>query len=156
MTKNAEMSEIEMDEPIVIERSFNAPVEEIWQAITDKDEMKKWYFNIPEFKPEAGCGFQFTGGPDEGPKYLHLCKVTEVVPGNKISYSWRYEGYPGISFVTWELFNEDGKTKLRLTHAGLSSFGTDNHDFARENFVQGWTGIVGSSLKEFVEHKQGA
>lgn len=140
-----------MDEPAVIERSIAAPVEKIWRAITDKDEMKKWYFDIPAFKPEPGCEFQFEGGPDGGIKYLHLCKVTEVVPQKKLTHSWRYKGYPGNSFVSWELFDEGVKTRVRLTHAGLSSFGTDNPDLAPQNFVQGWTHIVGTSLKEFVE-----
>ena len=40
-------------EPFVIERSFNAPVEKIWKAITDKQQMKQWYFDVPEFKPET-------------------------------------------------------------------------------------------------------
>ncbi len=41
------------NEPFVIERILNAPVERVWRAITDKDEMKNWYFDIPEFKPEG-------------------------------------------------------------------------------------------------------
>ena len=28
--------------PFTIERTYNAPVENVWKAITDKDEMKKW------------------------------------------------------------------------------------------------------------------
>lgn len=83
---------------------------------------------------------------------MHLCKVTEVVQGKKLTYSWRYDGFEGNSFVTFELFPEGNKTRLKLTHAGLETFPvTANKDFAKENFAEGWTAIIGTSLKEFVE-----
>src|ERR1700709_1984040 len=103
-------------EPFVIERTFNAPINKVWQAITDKNKMKEWYFDLAEFEPKVGFEFQFTGGTDEN-KYLHLCKVTEVIPEKKLTHSWKYDGYAGESFVTWELFDEGGKTKVKLTHA---------------------------------------
>jgi uncharacterized protein YndB with AHSA1/START domain len=138
--------------PFVIERTFNAPVEKIWNAITDKNEMKQWYFDLVEFKPEAGFRFQFNGhGKDGHKEYLHLCEVSEVVKQKKLTYRWRYDGYEGNSFVSFELFAEGNKTKLKLTHIGLETFPAANPDFAKENFIDGWTQIIGSSLKEFVE-----
>jgi uncharacterized protein YndB with AHSA1/START domain len=137
-------------EPFVIERTYNAPIEKVWHAITNKQAMKQWYFDLKEFKPEVGFEFQFEGGPDDK-TYLHLCKVTEVIEGRKLTYSWRYDGYEGNSFVTWELFSEGDKTKLRLTHAGLETFPASNPDLDKKNFVAGWTDIVGESLKKFLE-----
>jgi uncharacterized protein YndB with AHSA1/START domain len=136
--------------PFIIERTFNAPIASVWKAITDKDDMKQWYFDLAAFSPEAGFEFQFIGGTDTK-KYLHLCKVTEVIAGKKLTHSWRYDGYEGISFVTFELFAEGTKTKLILTHEGLESFPADNPDFAKGNFAEGWTHIIGKSLKEFIE-----
>ena len=74
------------NEPFVIERVYQAPADRVWQAITDKDQMKQWYFDIAAFRPEVGFEFQFEGR-NEGRVYLHLCKVTEVVPGKKLKYS---------------------------------------------------------------------
>ena len=138
------------NEPFVIERTFNAPVEKVWKAITDKDQMKQWYFDIAAFKPEVGFEFRFEAS-NEGKTYLHLCKITEVVAGKKLAYSWRYDGHEGNSFVTFELFAEGDKTRLKLTHEGLETFPADKPDFAKENFVAGWTQIIGTNLKEFVE-----
>lgn len=137
-------------EPFVIERIYNAPIQKVWNAITNKEAMKQWYFDLKEFKPEVGFEFQFVGGPDDR-SYLHLCKVTEVIEGRKLTYSWRYDGYEGNSFVTWELFSEGDKTKLRLTHTGLETFPASNPDLDKKNFVAGWTEIVGGSLKKFLE-----
>lgn len=137
---------------IVIERIYNAPVEKVWKAITIKEEMKKWYFDIPEFKPEVGFEFQFYGVGKHGEKFLHLCKITEVVNQRKLTHSWRYQGYEGHSFVTFELFAEGSKTRLKLSHSGLETFPVTAHnDFARENFMEGWTHIIGTGLKEYVE-----
>ena len=108
--------------PIVIENIYNAPLEKVWTAITDKNEMKQWYFDLAEFKPEVGFEFQFYGQGKDGEQYLHLCKITEVIAGKKLTHSWRYDGYEGNSFVTFELFDENGKTRLKLTHAGLETF----------------------------------
>ena len=135
--------------PFVIERTYNAPADKVWQAITDKDKMKQWYFDLKEFKPEVGFEFQFLGGSKEK-SYLHLCKITEVITGRKLTHSWQYDGYPGESFVTFELFPEGDKTRLKLTHAGLETFPAEK-DFSRESFTKGWTHIIGKSLPEYLE-----
>jgi len=137
------------NEPIVIEKVYNALSDKVWAALTDKEQMKQWYFDLAEFKPVVGFEFQFEGG-EEGKTFTHRCRIMEVVPGKKLSHTWRYEGYPGESLVTWELFAEGEKTRVKLTHAGLETF-PPVQDFKRENFVTGWTQIVGTSLKEFVE-----
>ena len=139
-----------MENPIVVEHTYNAPASKIWKAITDKTEMKKWYFDLAEFKAEAGFKFEFSGGPSPEKQYLHLCEVTEVIPEKKLTCSWRYDGYPGNSFVTFELFPQGDKTKLILTHTDLETFPQDNPDFARKNFVEGWNHIINVSLKNYL------
>ncbi|CAN5438875.1 SRPBCC domain-containing protein [soil metagenome] len=137
-------------EPFIIERTYNAPIEKVWKALTGKDQMKQWYFNLTEFKAEVGFEFKFEGGPPEK-SYVHLCRISEVVVNKKLSHSWKYEGYAGESFVTWELFPDGNRTLVKLTHAGLETFPIENKDFAQENFISGWNEIVGSLLKDFVE-----
>lgn len=137
------------DKPVIKEVLLNAAVTLVWKAITDKDEMKKWYFDIAEFKAEIGFKFNFLAGDDKK-KYLHLCEVTEVNVNKKLKYSWRYDGYPGISFVTFELFEEGNKTRLKLTHEGIDSFGP-YPELAKENFDAGWGEIIKKNLKEFTE-----
>lgn len=139
------------NQPIVLEKTFNAPVSRVWQAITDKDEMKKWYFDIAEFKAEKGFRFEFTAGDENGTQYLHLCEITEVVPEKKLTYSWRYDNFAGNSLVTFELFEQGDKTLLKLTHEGIETFPHDNPDFAESNFSQGWNQIINTSLKEYLE-----
>lgn len=136
--------------PFVIERIYNTSVNVVWKALTDKDQMKQWYFDITEFKPEIGFEFTFYGQGHKGEQYLHLCKITDVVINKKLKYSWRYDKYEGISYVSFELFEEGSQTRLRLTHEGLESFPGNNPDFAKESFMDGWTYITGTALKKFL------
>ncbi len=138
-------------EPIILERTLDAPVSKVWKAITDKNEMKQWYFNLADFKAEIGFTFQFMGGPEEGIQYLHVCEVTEVVNERKLMYSWRYEGYAGNSYVSFELNEQGNKTEVRLTHSGIETFPKANPDFAIENFREGWNHILNVSLKDYLE-----
>ena len=136
-------------EAVVIERTFNAPVARVWEAITDVEEMRRWYFELKAFKPEVGFEFEFIV-EHEGMTYHHLCKVTEVIPQKKIAYTWRYKGEPGDSLVTFELFGDDDKARLKLTHAGIETF-PKTPAYARKNFEAGWTAIIGSELQQFLE-----
>jgi uncharacterized protein YndB with AHSA1/START domain len=138
-----------LTEAVVIERTFNAAVARVWEALTDADEMRVWYFDLKEFKPEVGFEFEFTV-EHEGTRYHHLCKITEVIPQKKIAYTWRFAGEEGDSLVTFELFADGDKTRLKLTHEGLETF-PKLPAYARTNFEKGWTEIIGSSLKQYIE-----
>lgn len=138
-------------EPIIVEETFNTDVETVWKAITDINRMKKWYFNmIPSFKPEVGFETKFN--VESGDRnFIHLWKVTEVIPLKKISYNWKYENIPGDSFVLFELFDQKGQSKLRLTHQVTESFPDGIPEFNRESGVEGWNYFIKKSLKEFLE-----
>ncbi len=135
---------------VIVEKVYNATIDRVWSALTDPQQMKQWYFDLPGFKAEVGCKFSFLGG-DDTTKWSHLCKVTEVKPKTLISYSWRYDGYAGDSLVRFELFDEGPKTRLRLTHSGLHTFPADVDAFKRENFNMGWNEIINNSLAKFLQ-----
>ncbi len=137
--------------PIIKEILLNASPAKVWKAITNPEDMKVWYFDLPGFKTEVGYEFSFYGETADGTKYLHLCKITEVVPHERISYTWRYEGYEGESLVTFELVPDGDKTLVRLTHSKIETFPKDNKDLRKENFDGGWEAIIRESLKHFVE-----
>jgi uncharacterized protein YndB with AHSA1/START domain len=144
MTTNNQLAE-----SVVVERVFNAPVAQVWKALTDVDQMREWYFDLKEFKPEVGFEFEFSV-EHEGTTYNHLCRVTEVIPQKKIAYTWRYKDEPGDSLVTFELSREGEKTRVNLTHSGIETF-PKTPAYARKNFETGWTQLIGTELKQFVE-----
>ncbi len=136
--------------PIIVEQTFKTSINNVWNAITQVDQMKKWFFeNIESFKPEVGFETQFNVQSQDR-NFLHLWKLTEVVPMKKITYSWKYGGYPGDSFVMFELLEQNDQTKLRLTHKGMESFPDDIPEFSRESGIEGWNYFIRKSLKKFL------
>lgn len=138
-------------EPVIVEATLHAPVEKVWKALTDRNEMQNWYFDLAEFKAEKGFAFEFASPDNEGKTFLHKCVVTEVIPLKKLTYSWRYEGYAGNSYVTFELDAQADYTCITVTHTALETFPQDEPAFAKQNFQMGWTQIIRTSLKNYVE-----
>lgn len=136
-------------EPVIVTCVLPAPADVVWKALTDQEEMKYWYFQIEDFRAEPGFAFQFW--ESDAHRYLHKCRVTEVIAGKKLSYSWRFEGYAGESLLTFELSPQGKNTVLKLTHAGLETFPPDVPELAKENFREGWNQIINTSLRKYIE-----
>ena len=44
----------------MIDQVVNASVQDVWEAITEIDQMRQWYFdNIPAFEPRTGFETRF-------------------------------------------------------------------------------------------------
>ena len=137
-------------ESVLVERTFDAPINKVWSAISDNSELKKWYFDIEDFQPKVGFKFDFLAGSDDK-KFLHLCEITAVEEEKTLAYTWRYDNYPGNSTVTWELKEVGDKTLLRLTHNGLETFAEAGPEFTKESFTGGWNYFMHDALKKYLE-----
>lgn len=135
---------------LVIEKTYPAEAEKVWKSLTDPAEMRMWHFALPGFKPEVGHQFEFTGGTDEI-QYKHFCEVTDAIDGKLLAYTWKYEGIPGDSKVSFELFPEGNSTRVRMTHSGIDSFAKSNPDLHPRNFAEGWKDIMRRMLWEHLE-----
>lgn len=135
---------------LILERTYDAPAEKIWNALTKSEELRKWYFQLDQFEPRLGFKFDFLGGEEGGEQYLHLCEITELVENEKIAYTWRYDTYPGNSTVRWELFDREDQTLLRLSHEGINSFSENGKNFQKESFNGGWTYFLDTALKNYL------
>ena len=133
----------------VIERVYEAPVSNVWKAITQVGFLKQWYYDLPEFRPEVGFEFRFESNGQCEVGKIHLCKITEVVKEKKLAYTWRWEGYEGSSLVSMELEGQGRKTKLRLKHEGLETFAAELLE--KKDIAGGWTWLIGTSLDNFLQ-----
>ncbi len=140
-------------DPIVVEQVFNAPMAVVWKAITDKHQMRQWFFEtMTDFEPYVGFETEFNVRCEDR-DFPHVWNVTEVVPERRIAYGWRYGGYPGNSTVTWELSETPDGTKLTFTHEGSETFPQDDPVFSRESGQAAWDYFLGESLKGFLERQ---
>lgn len=103
---------------------FPHPPEVVWEYLTKAELIKQWLMEN-DFQPIIGFDFQFRTKPL--PQFdfdgIAYCKVLEITPYKKLSYSWK--GGPGEgkitldSIVVWKLSPKDNGTELILDHSGF-------------------------------------
>jgi len=142
-----------INQPIVVEQTFNAPIKIVWNAITEINQMRQWFFNnIEDFKPKVGFKTQFNVVSGNR-NFLHLWEITEIEPFKKIVYNWRYKEYHGNSFVHFELFEEKNETKLRVTSIVTKDFPSNIPEFEPESCKTGWNYFIKQNLKKFINKR---
>ncbi|NUY82017.1 SRPBCC domain-containing protein [Flavobacterium sp. MAH-1] len=144
--------DISEKEPLIYDLALDAPIQKVWQAISDKDKMVQWYFPMMEdFKPQVGFVTQFdVVHPESGNHYQHKWTVTEALDQRKLSYEWNYPDYPGNGLLTFELEPNGDKTHLKLTFKALESFEPQKYpELSMANFNEGWTYFT-NALADFV------
>ena len=103
---------------------FPNPPEVVWEYLTDAQLIEQWLMPN-DFLPVVGYDFQFRTNPLPNFNFdgIVYCKVLEIIPFKKLSYSWK--GGPGDrkitldSVVVWTLHPTNGGTELILDHSGF-------------------------------------
>ncbi len=136
--------------PIRVEISLNTPVNKVWEALTNVTQMRKWYFeNIPDFKPKEGFETEFKVRSGER-IFTHIWKIIEVIPFKKISYTWKFEEYPGEGLSIFELTDKNNTSHLKLESHVLKPYPKDIPEFKRESGEAGWDYLINKNLVEFL------
>jgi len=139
-----------MNTPVIVEKIYPVPASRVWQAITNKEQMKEWYFTIDDFQLEEGAEFNFHV-VFEGKDFQHRCVIKEIIPEKKLVHTWTHpKQSKGESLVTWQLVPVEEGTKLLLTHTGIENFADAGEDYSLESHKQGWEEILGIYLKDFL------
>ena len=107
------------DREIVMTREFDAPRDLVFEAHTSCEHMSRWWG--PRKYEIATCEIDFRAGgkwrvvhrgPD-GDEHAFRGEYREIVPPERIVWTFEYEGFPGsISVETLSLEEHDGKTTL--------------------------------------------
>lgn len=96
----------------------------VWEYLTNKELISQWLMKN-DFLPVVGRQFHFFANPVCELDFdgIIYCMVLEVVPGEKLSYSWKCGPGNGEinldSIVTWTLTQEGTGTILSLDHSGF-------------------------------------
>ena len=139
------------NEPIIVTQLFNTSIEQVWEALTDVNQMRQWYFDpISDFKPELAFTTNFLV-TNEGRNFTHNWLITEVKFPTKISYRWTFDEYPGESISTFELSKKAHQTLLTVTSKIIKDFPTDIPEFKRESGAAGWEYLIKESLPIFLQ-----
>ena len=110
------------DREIVLTRVFDAPREVVFEAHSSCEHMSKWWG--PRKYEFASCEIDFRQGGEwrivhrgpDGEEYGFHGEYREIVPPERIVWTFEFEGMPGhVSVETLSLEEHDGKTTLTAT-----------------------------------------
>ena len=110
------------DQEIVMERVFNAPRELVFKAHTDPNLIAKWWgprrytTTVDKMDLRVGGVWRFVQHDAAGNEYGFNGVYREIVPPERLSYTFEFEGMPGHVLVETVTFEErDGRTKVTVT-----------------------------------------
>ncbi|HET8935733.1 MAG TPA: SRPBCC domain-containing protein [Polyangiales bacterium] len=126
--------------PLTFERFIPVPVERVWAALTQPEVIAKWLMDNT-FEPSVGHKFTFRAQPVPGWSGVTQCEVLEIVPMQKLVYTWG-DGTASVSglrtIVTWTLSAEREGTRVHFVHSGFREQDRGGH----EAMGSGWPRIL--------------
>jgi len=120
---------------------IDAPVEKVWEHITDPEKIAGWLMPN-DF--EATVGKKFFLECDHQGKMG--CVVKEVVRNRKLVYSFQTKNPNAATLVTITLAQEGKVTRLTLVHSGWDALPPGEQELAN-NYDNGWAPLL-EKLKE--------
>lgn len=129
--------------------TINAPVEKLWDALTNPDLVKQYLFGAKqETDWKVGSGIIWTG-EYEGTAYLDKAVVKEFIPNKKLSYSY-LSSWSGLEdkpdnylLVMYELQQVQAAVLLTITQS--------NYDAEKATHaLDYWAGVT-QRLKKLIE-----
>lgn len=123
--------ELRGEREIYMERHFDAPKHLVFLAYSKAEHMRNWWG--PRGFETTFCELDFRvggkwriahKGPD-GVGYANHGEYREIVPNEKITWTFEFEGMPGVAVETLTLEEKHGKTILRASSIAPSKEARD-------------------------------
>jgi uncharacterized protein YndB with AHSA1/START domain len=144
---------------VVSEIHIAAPPERVFLAISDAQQLKRWFddasckHKLWEMDARPGGRWRFlteksatqVNGVDE---FEGRGEILEIDPPRLLVCTWiaNWHADPKRkTIVRWELTPSDGGTHVKVTHSGLAE-----ETVCRKDYTGGWPGVV-EKLKKFME-----
>lgn len=110
---------------------IKAPPERVFQALTEKEDLERWFVKIAEVDLRAGGAIRFEWGPD----LFNVGKILVLEPPSRLSYTWEALE-PSPTTITFELIAESDDMRLHLIHTGIGEGEDWDHYYTTRN--SGW------------------
>jgi uncharacterized protein YndB with AHSA1/START domain len=136
----------------VIERSYAAPVDAVWHALSDDDARAAWFGGGPEFdEHERTHDFRVDGKATEsgrwknGPMSRYVSTYTDIVDKERMVYTydmWVDDRHMSTSLTTITLEREGDGTRMTYTEQAVHLDGLDTVE-GREEGTRGLLDALG-------------
>jgi uncharacterized protein YndB with AHSA1/START domain len=128
---------------LTLKRRLNAAPERVFSAWTEPEKVKRWFgpgqteVASAEFDRRVGGRWRIVAVSADGAQHDVGGVVREVVPNEKLVYTWAWRSTPEReSLVTVEFKPDGGGTLLTLTHEHFDD------EPARDRHQMGWNGAL--------------
>ncbi|MCP3775985.1 SRPBCC family protein [Paenibacillus sp. MZ04-78.2] len=141
----------------VVERTYAASPERVYQAWADPVAKAKWFSKPEIFDFRVGGREYSSGGPPEGPVFTFDASYQEIVPEQRIVYTYTLDSGStrvSVSNTTVELIKLEGGTKLIFTEQGAYFDGHDTPEI-REHGTTLMLDALGKVFEEGNGHDHG-
>jgi uncharacterized protein YndB with AHSA1/START domain len=136
-----------MARTIELERTVDASPDAAFRALTDADELARWWVTSAESDARTGGSYSYRFEfEDESRNHTYTGEYIDVTPAERVAYPWR-TGL-GPTEVDFRLEPAGGGTRVRLVHSGWSEGG--DWDESVQMHEQGWTFFL-DNLKAYLE-----
>ncbi|HVR38720.1 MAG TPA: SRPBCC domain-containing protein [Thermoanaerobaculia bacterium] len=133
------------EKKIEVEVAIDADAETVWRALTDGEELSRWFPLDARVKPGVGGSLWLSWG--EGADWEAPIEVWE--PNKHLRTVDTFEAQRIA--VDYYIESRGGETVLRLVHSG---FGDDTWQGEIDSLDAGWTTFL-QNLKHYLEHHRG-
>jgi uncharacterized protein YndB with AHSA1/START domain len=99
-----------------LERLYDATPDELWSALTDAEQLRRWMADVARIDVRPGGEFEFRFGDAE--TEWAAGRVVSADPPRLLELDWTFPGEPE-SFVRFEIVPRDAGVLLVLDHAQL-------------------------------------
>jgi uncharacterized protein YndB with AHSA1/START domain len=136
-----------MPRDIVIEQTYDSPIEAVWQAIATPDALASWLMPN-DFKLEKGHRFEFRAPRQPGFDGIVRCQVLDFDAPRYLQYSWQGGPLKKPTLVTWKLTPVATGTHVHFTHTGFEA--SLGGYFVRFLLGNGWKGLLKKSIPNYL------
>jgi uncharacterized protein YndB with AHSA1/START domain len=105
-------------EAISLEFDLPHPPEKIWRALTDPKLLAEWLLPVVDLHLEPGAAFTFRTEPYPGWDGTVSCRLIEIAPYERLSYTWSVPFLETV--VTFTLTPTASGTRLALVQSGFA------------------------------------
>ena len=120
--------------------------EKVWRALTDPALLAEWLLPVFDLALEPGAAFMFKTQPFPGWDGTVNCRMVEIDPHRKLSYTWVVGNMEIDTIVTFTLAPTASGTRLSLVQSGFNPEQKQNFGGAR----YGWR-MMGGKLVDLLE-----